>query len=410
MIYVGENEITNIYIGTNEIYGIYAGDLQIYPTDFGSVTGLSLENLTWVTDVPASGGTADSGNCSFDVYAYYDSGKRRKVNRDAVISGSLVVPATTATTREMVGTLTLTATYSGFTDSDSVDVYQKEQTYNNMLVYTTTDGNALNRDFSQYAWAQNYVSHTYSGGEGRIVFDNDLTTIPQSTFSGCTTLQTISIPITVTSYGASAFTECSGMTAFTISSAITSIGQGCFYLASGELTIDGCQYAVSGNGSGMSYTDNWTYSFNYRFCDSSDYNTRKNFFTKIVIDNVVYIGKSAFNQNIRSQQSNVTEVIIGNNVEEISGMAFRSCNGLEKLTVGSGLKRLGSYAFFAGPESLTRQYWYPVNSPTLGGNINNTFQYCHNQATDEFHYPTNGSGYTAWKTNYLSNWQFINDL
>ena len=124
MIYIGNNEISNIYIGTNEIYGIYAGDLQIYPTDFGIVTAISLENLVWAEDVPHSGGTADSGNCSFDVYAYYDSGKRRKVNKDTVISGSLNVPASTVETREMVGTLTLTATYSGFTATGSVDVYQ----------------------------------------------------------------------------------------------------------------------------------------------------------------------------------------------------------------------------------------------------------------------------------------------
>ena len=124
MIYIGNNEISNIYIGTNEIYGIYAGDLQIYPTDFGIVTAISLENLVWVEDVPRSGGTADSGNCSFSVIAYYDSGKRKNVTHDATISGSLVVPEATADTREMVGTLTLTATYSGFTATGSVDVYQ----------------------------------------------------------------------------------------------------------------------------------------------------------------------------------------------------------------------------------------------------------------------------------------------
>ena len=125
MIYIGNNEISNIYIGTEEIIGIYAGDLQIYPTDFGVVTAISLENLVWVKDVPYSGGTADSGNCSFSVIAYYDSGKHKNVKNSATISGSLVVPETTANTREMVGTLTLTASYSGFTATGSVDAYQK---------------------------------------------------------------------------------------------------------------------------------------------------------------------------------------------------------------------------------------------------------------------------------------------
>ena len=124
MIYTGENEITNIMIGDTEIYGIYAGDLQIYPTDFGTLTGITIEDLVWVEDIPRTGGIATSGNCSFKVMAHYDSGKSRNVKSRSTITGSLVVPASTATTREMVGTLTLTADYEGFTDSDSVDVYQ----------------------------------------------------------------------------------------------------------------------------------------------------------------------------------------------------------------------------------------------------------------------------------------------
>lgn len=125
MIYLGDNEIQGIYLGNDEIAAIYAGTEQIYPMNFGTLTGISLENLTWVTDVPASGGTADSGNCSFNVYAEFDSGKRKNITSKAVISGSMVVSASTADTRINVGTLTLTATYSGFTDSDTVDVYQK---------------------------------------------------------------------------------------------------------------------------------------------------------------------------------------------------------------------------------------------------------------------------------------------
>lgn len=144
MIDIGDKEIT-IMLGEDEIYGIYAGDLQIYPTDFGTLTGITLEDLTWVTDIPYSGGTATSANCSFDVYAHYDSGKRRKVNNKSTVTGSLVVPATTATTREMVGVLTLTASYEGFTASDSVDAYQKK--YTNLGTPFTfeilTDGNIV---------------------------------------------------------------------------------------------------------------------------------------------------------------------------------------------------------------------------------------------------------------------------
>ena len=167
MIYIGNNEISNIYIGTDEIIGIYAGDLQIYPTDFGVVTAISLENLVWVKDVPYSGGTADSGNCSFSVYAYYDSGKRKNVTYSATVSGSLIVPETTADTREMVGTLTLTASYSGFTATGSVDVYQKavlpDFSKDYLTFMVTSDGTIVWRKASNSA---NNLSISYSINNG----------------------------------------------------------------------------------------------------------------------------------------------------------------------------------------------------------------------------------------------------
>lgn len=124
MIYTGNNEYP-IYLGNAEIPAIYAGDELIYPVNLGTLTGITLENITWVTDVPFSGGTADKDNCSYKVVAYYDSGKSRTVTSKATVTGDLAVSATTAETREAVGTLELTATYSGFTASGTVTAYQE---------------------------------------------------------------------------------------------------------------------------------------------------------------------------------------------------------------------------------------------------------------------------------------------
>lgn len=125
MIYLGNSEIQGIYLGDSEISAIYAGTEQIYPMNLENVTAITISGLTWVTDIDSSGGTATSANCSFDVVALYDSGKTKKVTSESIISGSLVVPATTAATREMVGTLSLTAEYFGLTAIASVGVYQK---------------------------------------------------------------------------------------------------------------------------------------------------------------------------------------------------------------------------------------------------------------------------------------------
>lgn len=124
MIYIGNNEISNIYIGTDKIYGIYVGDLQIYPTDI-ILTAISLENLVWVTNIPASGGTATKENCTYSVIAYYSDGTTVDVTSEATITGSQVIPSTDIEEVHSAGTLTLTASYSGFTATGNVTVYQE---------------------------------------------------------------------------------------------------------------------------------------------------------------------------------------------------------------------------------------------------------------------------------------------
>ena len=83
------------------------------------------ENLTWSTDVYWGGGTATSANCSFSIIAKYSDNSTKDITNKATISGSLAIPATTATTRQSVGTLTLTATYEDKTCYGNIVVYQE---------------------------------------------------------------------------------------------------------------------------------------------------------------------------------------------------------------------------------------------------------------------------------------------
>ena len=91
-----------------------------------TLTGITFSGLTWVTDVPYSGGTADSGNCSFAVAGKLNDGSLIDITNIATVTGSsIVVSATTASTRENVGTISLTASYSGYTDNKYVTAYQE---------------------------------------------------------------------------------------------------------------------------------------------------------------------------------------------------------------------------------------------------------------------------------------------
>lgn len=262
MIYIRNNEISNIYVGTEEITGIYAGDLQIYPTDFGIVTAISLENLVWVKDVPYSGGTADSGNCSFKVYAYYDSGKRKNVTYGATISGSLIVPETTADTREMVGTLTLTASYSGFTATGSVDVYQKAYTTEipyNTIKYVSNSNNIVSPSagtiFNSSYTALNVVSNTVTYNsetglyDGIIEFNDDIYHICKS-FYNKKNLVYMQIPNSVIYLGNTTITDsagnasgqtfsgCTNMTGLTLSNNLVTIGTSLFWDAHNFSSLD----------------------------------------------------------------------------------------------------------------------------------------------------------------------------
>lgn len=116
-------------VGTLTLTASYSG----FSTN-GSVTAyqaapvimsIDFDNQTWVTDIPASGGTADSGNCSFNIIAYYDNGEIKDVSNSATISGSVVIPESEITIRHSAGTLTLTASYSGYSASTNITVYQE---------------------------------------------------------------------------------------------------------------------------------------------------------------------------------------------------------------------------------------------------------------------------------------------
>ena len=90
------------------------------------LTAIAFDNITWVTDVPATGGTATKDNCTFKVNGIYEDGTSVDISSDATVTGELVVPSSTATTRQSVGTLTLTAKYKGVTCTGSVVAYQKK--------------------------------------------------------------------------------------------------------------------------------------------------------------------------------------------------------------------------------------------------------------------------------------------
>ena len=109
----GTLTLTATYLGQET-----SASVKVYQEAFvPSVTAITLDNLAWSVDVPASGGTATKDNCTYTVTAYYDiEGRTADITRLATVTGSLVVSGSQVMERHSAGTLTLTAEYSGFTD------------------------------------------------------------------------------------------------------------------------------------------------------------------------------------------------------------------------------------------------------------------------------------------------------
>ena len=116
----------NIYLGDTSVKKMYLNGALIFQNfTFTKVTAITLDNLVWARNIPASGGTATKENCTYSVTAYYADGTTSDVTSEATITGSQVIPSTNIEEVHSAGTLTLTASYSGFTATGSVTVYQE---------------------------------------------------------------------------------------------------------------------------------------------------------------------------------------------------------------------------------------------------------------------------------------------
>ena len=120
------NELAKNGNSVNKIYR--KGEVVFQNVTVTKVTAITLDNLVWTTNIPASGGTATKDNCTYSVTAYYSDGTTVDVTSEATITGSQVIPSTNIEEVHSAGTLTLTASYGGFSATGNVTVYQEAAT------------------------------------------------------------------------------------------------------------------------------------------------------------------------------------------------------------------------------------------------------------------------------------------
>ena len=122
------------------------------------LTAITFDTITWVTDVPAKGGTATKDNCAFKVYGNYEDGTSADISSIVTVTGELVVPSSTSDQRQEVGQLALTASYSGFTATGNVTAYQAADFSTKPLTFNILSAGTINwkADDSSIAKTINY--------------------------------------------------------------------------------------------------------------------------------------------------------------------------------------------------------------------------------------------------------------
>ena len=203
-------------------------------------------------------------------------------------------------------------------------------------------------------------TYTYYSNLGNIfgkqvaeyVLGEDVTSIGEYAFYGCTDLTSITIPEGVTSIGNYAFDGCYGLTSVTIPKNVMSIGDYAFYNCTGFTSIT-IPEGVTTIGSYAFYNctglTSVTIPSSVTLIGSDAFKSCTNL-TKVTLNsNAVasYNSYNTYNFNFYTIFGfQVTEYVLGEGVTSIGDYAFYGCTRLTSVTIPEGVTSIGNNTFY----------------------------------------------------------------
>ena len=168
--------------------------------------------------------------------------------------------------------------------------------------------------------ANAFLSNRFNKNKLKSIGLSNIEYIGIAAFSGCESLQSVTIPNSVTSIGDRAFSSCKSLQSVTIPNSVTSIGDRAFYLCESlqSVTIPNSVTSIGDEA--------------FSSCTSHQSVT--------ILNSVTSIGYEAF-----SSCTSLQSVTIPNSVTSIGNSAFSGCNSLQSITIPNSITSIGDYAF-----------------------------------------------------------------
>ena len=161
------------------------------------------------------------------------------------------------------------------------------------------------------------------------VIPNSVTSIGNSSFSGCTGLTSIIIPDGVTSIGEKAFSGCSNLAFINIPNSVTDLGNNAFESCSSLAKVELNNNAIVSE----------RYKYENMISIKDIFGTQVKEY--VLGEDVTSIGDGAF-----CYCTNLTSVHMSDNVTSIGKQAFFECNRLTSVNMSDNLTSIGEFAFY----------------------------------------------------------------
>ncbi|MBQ9715119.1 MAG: leucine-rich repeat domain-containing protein [Clostridia bacterium] len=200
-----------------------------------------------------------------------------------------------------------------------------------------------------------------------ISFPDDVTSVGDCVFTGCTSLTSLSLPDKVTSIGFNAFSSCKNLAEVSLSNSMTTIGDTAFFncsslqsiaIPSGIKTIDRNAFANCTSLSSVTFgADSQLLSLGeYAFADCTSLQS-------ISLPNSL----STMDTHVFANCTGLASIAIPAGITTIAPSTFYECTGLESVSIHAGVTAIGNNAFH-GCQNLSNVTFAPNSQLDSIGN------------------------------------------